>query len=189
MTSLHSLLEDYRETLRMLAPYGKEYNFKVEDIVATDGGRFVCHIKLRDGRKLLFVRDTPTGQWECLGDIKHLRMKESFDFLMPGNTSLRTLLEGKKSTKSKYSTYQKNKIPLTDEERAECFKQDAVWHYGFSIDPNTGQRVKKVCAVWKSKDPKTGEVTYITNTHRAWNSAPTLKGAISRYHNFIKGTA
>lgn len=37
--------------------------------------------------------------------------------------------------------------------------------------------------------PKTGKVTYVCNTHRAYNTAPTLAGAITRFHKFIKGTA
>lgn len=91
--------------------------------------------------------------------------------------------------KSHYEVLKANKVPLTDEERKEVFKRDAVWHYADSVDPNTGKKVHKVSAIWKSVDPKTGETTYITNTHRAWNKAPTLKGAINRYHVFIKGTA
>lgn len=90
--------------------------------------------------------------------------------------------------KSHYEVLEKNKIPLTDEERKEVFKKDAVWHYGFSKDPNTGRRVKKVSAVWKSKD-KEGNIVYITNTHRAFATASTLKGAIKEYHDNIKGTA
>lgn len=90
--------------------------------------------------------------------------------------------------KSEYEILKKNKVPLTDEERKEVFKKDAVWHYGYSKDPNTGKKVKKVSAVWKSKD-KDGKITYITNTHRAWNRANSLKAIINKYHNFIKGTA
>ena len=97
---------------------------------------------------------------------------------------LKVLLE-----KNEYKNLKKNKVPLTDEERKIVFSKDAVWHYAYSTDPNTGKRVKKVCAVWKSKNPKTGEITYITSTHRAANTASTLKGAINRYHVFIKGTA
>lgn len=91
--------------------------------------------------------------------------------------------------KSEFQKLQDNKVKLTDEERKEVFARDAVWHYASSIDPNTGKKVQKVSAVWKSVDPDTGKTTYITNTHRAWNKAPTLKGAINRYHKFIKGTA
>ena len=91
-------------------------------------------------------------------------------------------------SKSDYEKLEKNKKPLTDEERKEVFKADAVWHYASSIDPNTGKNVKKVTAVWKSVDDD-GKVTYVTNTHRVYNTAPTLKGAIGRYHKFIKGTA
>ncbi len=75
-----------------------------------------------------------------------------------------------------FKKLQKNKKPLTDEERALVRKRKALWSNGNS-------------AVWKSVDPKTGKTTYVTHTHRAYNTAPTLKGAISRFHNFIKSTA
>ena len=91
--------------------------------------------------------------------------------------------------KSDFDKLKDNKVPLTDEERKEVFAKDAVWSYASSKDPNTGKTVQKVSAVWKSVHPETGKVTYITHTHRAYNTAPTLKGAISRYHKFIKGTA
>lgn len=82
--------------------------------------------------------------------------------------------------KSEFERLKQNKKPLTDEERAECIKKEAVWHNG----PN-----KEVTpAVWKSVN-KNNDTTYVTNTHRAYNTASTLKGAIKRYHDFIKGTA
>jgi hypothetical protein len=80
-----------------------------------------------------------------------------------------------------YHSLKKHKVALDPEEREACLKAKAVWHHG----PNG----EETPAVWKSKNPKTGEVTYITDTHRAWNKASTLKGAISRYHKFIKSTA
>ncbi len=86
-----------------------------------------------------------------------------------------------KRSGDKFKKLEKNKVPLTDEERAEVMDKDATWHFSPGHKPSP--------AVWKSVDPKTKEVTYITHTHRAYNTAPTLKGAISRYHNFIKGTA
>jgi hypothetical protein len=98
---------------------------------------------------------------------------------------LRKLLEDR----GLFKRLQKNKIPLSDEERKEVFAKDAVWHYATSIDPNTGKKVKKVSAVWKGKDPNTGKIVYITHTHRAYNKADTLKGAIDRFHKFIKSTA
>lgn len=87
-----------------------------------------------------------------------------------------------------YERLKENKIPLTDEERKEVFAKDAVWHYAYSTDPNTGRRVKKISAIWKSKD-KNGKITYITNTHRAWNKANSLSAIINKYHKFIKSTA
>lgn len=74
----------------------------------------------------------------------------------------------------------KNKVALSAEERETVMKAKAVWHHG----PNG----EETPAVWKSQDKK-GETTFITNTHRAYDKAPTLKGAINSYHKFIKGTA
>lgn len=79
---------------------------------------------------------------------------------------------------SKFETLKKNKKPLTDEERELCMTRKCVWNF-------TG---KPTPAVWKSVD-KNGKTTYVTNTHRAYNTAATVKGAIKRYHDFIKGTA
>ena len=87
-----------------------------------------------------------------------------------------TLLE----KKSEFKRLQDNKVPLTPEERKEVMDKKAVW--------NNYQGHGESPAVWKSVD-KNGKVTYITHTHRAYNTAPTLKGAISRFHNFIKSTA
>lgn len=84
--------------------------------------------------------------------------------------------------KSKFQKLEDNKTPLTDEERTECLKRGAVWNN----HPNP--KYNPVPAVWKSVD-KQSKVTYITNTHRAYNTAPSLKGAIGKYHSFIKGTA
>lgn len=87
--------------------------------------------------------------------------------------------------KNEFEKLQKNKVPLTDEERAECMKQKAVWHFYIGKDG----KHKDTPAVWKSKNPKTGKIAYVTNTHRAYNTAPTLKGAIGRFHSFIRSTA
>ena len=83
--------------------------------------------------------------------------------------------------KSEYDNLKANKVPLTSEEREECLSREAIWHHG--------PKGEATPAVWKSKHPKTGKFTYITNTHRAWNKAPSLKGAIGKYHSFIKSTA
>ena len=81
---------------------------------------------------------------------------------------------------SDFKKLEKNKVDLTPEERKIVMDKKAVWHFnGGNPSP----------AVWKSVDPKTKKITYVTNTHRAYNTAPTLKGAIGRYHSFIKGTA
>lgn len=80
-----------------------------------------------------------------------------------------------------FQQLKKNKVALSDKERQQCLDDDAVWHHGPGGQPSP--------AVWKSVDPKTKKTTYVTNTHRAFNTAPTLKGAIGRYHSFIKGTA
>lgn len=87
------------------------------------------------------------------------------------------LMEG-----NEFKTLKKHEQPLTPEERKEVMDKKAVWHFSHhNGNPSS--------AVWKSVDPKTGKTTYVTHTHRAYNTAPTLKGAIGRFHKFIKSTA
>lgn len=81
---------------------------------------------------------------------------------------------------ARFKTLKKNEVPLSDVEREEVMKREAVWHHG-----KNGEATP---AVWKSVN-EDGEATFVTATHRAYNTAPTLKGAIGRYHDFIKGTA
>lgn len=100
-------------------------------------------------------------------------MKEVRDII---RESLTFLLE----KKSEFEKLKDNKKPLTPEERKIVFDKDAVW--------NNGPDGAKNSAVWKSVD-KSGKTTYVTHTHRAYNTAPTLKGAIGKYHSFIKSTA
>jgi len=81
---------------------------------------------------------------------------------------------------SDFKAFEKNKCDLSEEEREEVMKSKATWHHGKNGKPSP--------AVWKSVD-KNGKSTYLTNTHRAYRTAATLKGAIKEYHDFIKGTA
>lgn len=121
-----------------------------------------------------------------------LNMQEEFDdqdeataFANTGNTDLAD--EGVEwqlpmlTESNEFKTLQKHKKPLDDAERSLVMDRKAVWHHGPNGEPSP--------AVWKSVCPKTGKCTYVTNTHRAFNTATTLKGAIGRYHKFIKGTA
>ena len=82
---------------------------------------------------------------------------------------------------SRFKVLQKHKVPLSAEERTVVMDRGAVWHHG--------PHGEETPAVWKSVDPRTHKTTFITNTHRAYNERPTVEGAISRYHKFIKGTA
>ena len=91
-----------------------------------------------------------------------------------------TAKKKRKKAKSPFEVLKENKIPLTEEERQECLDSKATWNFA-----PTG---KPCPAVWKGKDSK-GKLWYVTNTHRAWQKAPSLKGAIRKYHDFIKGTA
>ena len=71
------------------------------------------------------------------------------------------------------------------------FKRKAVWHHG--------PKGEETSAIWKAydakelgklRDPSKGlPYIYVTNTHRAMAVSKTLKGAIHKYHSFIKGTA
>jgi hypothetical protein len=83
--------------------------------------------------------------------------------------------------KNELDKLKKNKIPLTDEEREIVMKAKAVWHYSPQNKPTP--------AIWKSKNTKTGEITYGTNTHRAYQTRKSLQAAINAFHNGIKQTA
>lgn len=93
---------------------------------------------------------------------------------------LEKIAKKRSRAKNHFEALKKNRVSLTPEERKIVMQRGAVWHHG----PN-GEATP---AVWKSVS-RGGKTTFIINTHRAWNMAPTLKGAINRYHKFIKGTA
>jgi len=78
-----------------------------------------------------------------------------------------------------WKTLKKNTVKLSDAERKQVMDADATWHHG--------PKGEATPAVWKAV--VRGVAWFVTNTHRAFNVRPTLKGAISRYHKFIKGTA
>jgi len=152
-----------------------EKDFKRIDAVVEFGKNVVLSLP----ENILFIEKCRDGnvRTNLCAELIYNRFKGSTDFLF----------ESKK--KSDFDKLKDNKIPLTDEERKECFRQDALWHYATSINPLNGKKERKVCAVWKSKNPKTGKITYVTHTHRAYNTATTLQAAINKYHNFIKGTS
>jgi len=79
----------------------------------------------------------------------------------------------------RWKVLKKNQVKLTDGERDEVMRRKAVWHHG----PNGAETP----AVWKAVVG--GKPWYVTNTHRAYNVCPSCKGAIGRYHDFIKSTA
>lgn len=83
-------------------------------------------------------------------------------------------------SQKRHRLLKKHRKPLAPEERAEVMARDATWHHG----PNG----KETPAVWKSVLPS-GEVVYGCNTHRSGATKPSLKGAISAYHNGVKQSA
>lgn len=114
------------------------------------------------------------GTWKLSKTISRLLKKASMDEQIVDEFV-------KLARKSSFEVLKKNKVPLTEEERTEVMRRKAVWHHG----PNG----EETSAVWKSVNPNTGKTTFVTHTHRAYNTAPTVKGAIGRYHKLIKGTA
>lgn len=79
-----------------------------------------------------------------------------------------------------FKALKKRKFALEPEEREQAIKAGAVWH--------PANHDKPVCAIWKSKKAS-GEVVYGCNTHRVYQTASTLKGAIGKFHNVVKDTA
>lgn len=94
-----------------------------------------------------------------------------------------------KVAKYKMKDLEKYRTEMTKAELDEVFKRKAVWHHG----PNG----EETSAIWKaqvfdhSKNDRiscTPQFVYVTNTHRAMATAPTLAGIIKKFQ-FIKSTA
>ena len=87
-------------------------------------------------------------------------------------------LESKK--RSEFEILKKNKVSLTDDERKKAFEKKAIW--------NPSNLKNPVSAIWKSKNSN-GDFTYVTNTHRVYQTAKTIDGAINKFHNVVKQTS
>ena len=62
-------------------------------------------------------------------------------------------------------------------------KSKAVWHASNLVAKGS----PAIPAVWKSV--VNGKTWDGSNTHRAFDCSKTLKGAIGRFHSFVKGTS
>jgi hypothetical protein len=93
----------------------------------------------------------------------------------------------------KMKDLRKDRVELSKNELDEVFKNKAVWHHGTNGEETSAiwkaYDMKKALAADKGKHAPVMKYCYITNTHRAMSVSPTLKGAINKYHSFIKGTA
>lgn len=79
-----------------------------------------------------------------------------------------------------FKKLKERKVPLTPEEREKAMKAGAVWH--------PSNHSKPVCAIWKSKKAN-GDVVYGCNTHRVFQVADTLDGAIKKFHDVVEPSA
>lgn len=80
------------------------------------------------------------------------------------------LLEGSRGPE--FKTLKKHKVELEPEEREQAMKAGAVWHMSH-------HKGKPSCAIWKSV--VNGKTWYTCNTHRCYQTRPTLKGAITAF--------
>jgi hypothetical protein len=73
-----------------------------------------------------------------------------------------------------YEVLKKNKVNLSKEEREKVKAKKAEWSDGRS-------------SIFKST--VNGKNWFVTHTHRAYRVKPTINGAASEFHNYIKFTA
>ena len=95
------------------------------------------------------------------------------------NESLRMIWRLAEATGPSFKRMKQYQVDLSPEERAQVMKAKAVWHFN--------PKGNATPAVWKSIVK--GVTYFTTNTHRAYQTRPTLQGAIGIYHSFIKSTA
>ena len=80
----------------------------------------------------------------------------------------------------KIDALKKNAVKLTDEERDEVMRREAVWHHG--------PKGEETPAIRKSTID--GKDWYWCGTHRSWSGGKTtLAGAINAYHRSVKRSA
>lgn len=75
-----------------------------------------------------------------------------------------------------FDTLEKNKVKLTDEERDRAIKAKAVWHFCQNHKPSPAIK----------KSVVRGETYYYCNTHRCYQSAKTLSGAIKKFFDVVE---
>lgn len=71
----------------------------------------------------------------------------------------------------KCSVLKEHKVPLDEGEKEEAIKAGCTWHHG----PNG----ESTCAIWKAD--YNGKIYYVANTHRMYQTAPTMKGIIAKW--------
>jgi hypothetical protein len=75
-----------------------------------------------------------------------------------------------------FDTLEKSKVELTDAERERVMTAKAVWHFGSDGKPSPA--IKKAII--------RGKIYYYCNTHRCYQSAKTLSGAIKKFFDVVE---
>lgn len=75
-----------------------------------------------------------------------------------------------------FDTLEKSKVELTDTEREQVMKAKAVWHFSPAGKPSPA--IKKAIV--------RGKTYYYCNTHRCYQSAKTLAGAIDKFFDVVE---
>jgi hypothetical protein len=167
-------LSEWSDVDKLTSSEYAEFQQQFDPGFLTSENKFVSREEaLRIASEQNQLKDGSEATWSCRrawGELDSADVEHSY-----AESLISSVVESKGP---EFSTLKKNKVKMDPEERDKAIKAGAVWSPGNSKKP--------VCAIWKSV--VNGKTWYGCNTHRLYQVAKTLKGALSLWPN-VKASA